>query len=58
MPIVYITETINTSKRNVRQAQQIEDSLSSFKDKVRYQDLKDIISNLSVKLSYSSINKF
>lgn len=58
MPIVYIIETINTSKRNVRQAQQIEDSLSSFKDKVRYQDLKGILSNLSVKLNYSSINKF
>ena len=59
MPIVYIIEaTVNTSKRNTRQAKQIEDSPSSFENKIRRQGLKVNISDLPLKLSYPLIDEF
>lgn len=58
MPIVHITKTINTPKRNIKQTQQIENSLSSFKKKVRCQCLENIILNLLLGFSYFLIDKF
>lgn len=57
-PIIYIIEVINTPKRNIRQVQQIENSLSTFEDKIRRQDLESIISNLLLELNYFLIDKF
>lgn len=58
MPIIHITKAINTPKHNVRQAQQIEDSPSSSKDKIRCQSLESIISDLLMELNYLSIDEF
>lgn len=56
--IVYITKSINTPKRNVRQARQIEDNPSSSENKVRRQGLKSITLDLPVELSYPLIDEF
>lgn len=57
-PIVHITESINTLKRNVRQAQQIEDSPSSSKDEIRHQGPEGITLDSLVELNYPSIDEF
>lgn len=57
-PISYITEAINTSKCNVRQARQIKDSPSSFEDKIKRQKPENITSDLPVELSYFLIDEF
>lgn len=59
MSIIYIMEAVvNTSQQNIRQAKQIEDSLSSSKNKVRYQNPKVNTSNLPLELSYPFIDEF
>lgn len=56
--IIHIIKAINTLKHNVKQASQVENSPTSFKDKIRCQSLENFIINLLIKLNYPSINKF
>lgn len=59
MSIVHIVEAaVNTPWQNIRQAKQIEDSLSSSKDKVIWQGLKVNTSDSLLELSYPLINEF
>lgn len=59
MLIVHIIkEIVNTLWRNAKQVRKIENSLSSFENKVRRQNLKINLSNLPLELSYHSIKKF
>lgn len=58
MLIIYIIKIINTPKCNIKQAQQIENSLSNFKDKIKHNCFKNVILNLVVALNYLSIYKF
>ena len=57
--IVHIVEAVvNTPWRNARQARQIEDSPSSFEDKIGRQGPKVNTSDLPLELSYPLINEF
>lgn len=58
MLIIYITGAINIPRRNIRQAKKINNSLSSFQNKIRQQNPKNITLNWFIKLSYSLIEKF
>lgn len=56
---VHIIEgVVNIFWCNIRQAKQIENSPSSFKEEVKCQDQEINILDLLLELSYPSINKF
>ena len=58
-PIVHIVEAaVNTSRRNIRQARQIEDSPSISKDEVGRQSPEVNASDSPLELSYPSIDEF
>ena len=58
-PIVHIVKAaVNTPRRNVRKAKQIEDSPSNSEDEIRRQGPEINISNLLLELSYLTIEEF
>lgn len=56
-PII-VEAAVNTPRRNVRQANQIEDSSSSSEDEVRHQGPEVNTSDSPLELSYPSIDEF
>lgn len=59
MPIMYIIEVaINTSQQNIRQARQIEDSISISEGEIECQSPVVNISNLLLELSFLSLDEF
>ena len=53
-----IEAAVNISRQNARQARQIENSPSSSEDEVRRQGPEVNTSDLSLELSYPSIDEF
>lgn len=59
MLIIYVIEVIvNTFRQNIRQVKQIKNSHSSFKNKVKHQDLEVNILDFLLELNYSFFYKF